>query len=182
MYRILFLLVTSALFCNACTGNREQKNKLTEELRLFKELPISLPDNMLVMGYHGHSADSSLLSRPYKMVIYINEEGCTGCKLQTLMQIQVYILEHKHLENFGVIVILHTSQIEVAERFIYAFRFSQTVFYDLDGSFERLNMHLPKDERFHTFLLDKENKVVLVGDPTRNTKLKKLYETQLSNI
>jgi len=50
----------------------------------------------------------------------------------------------------------------------------------LDGSFERLNPHLPKDERFHTFLLDENNKVILVGYPVNNPKLKELYLKELN--
>jgi hypothetical protein len=54
-------------------------------------------------------------------------------------------------------------------------RFHRTVFYDPDGSFERLNPHLPANEQFHTFLLNEDNKVILVGNPVHNEKLKNLY-------
>ena len=57
--------------------------------------------------------------------------------------------------------------------------YGQTVFYDIDGSFERLNPHLPKNERFHTFLLDEHNKVILVGSPVDNTRLKNLYFSEI---
>jgi hypothetical protein len=50
----------------------------------------------------------------------------------------------------------------------------------LDGSFERLNPHLPANEQFHTFLLNEENKVVLAGSPVHNEKLKKLYLAELN--
>ena len=37
------------------------------------------------------------------------------------------------------------------------------------------------DERFHTFLLNKENKVVLAGNPVGNNKLKRLYLEAIKN-
>lgn len=35
--------------------------------------------------------------------------------------------------------------------------------------------HFPTDMAFHTFLLDKENKVVAIGNPIHNSKVKELY-------
>ena len=34
---------------------------------------------------------------------------------------------------------------------------------------------MPKKEDFHMFLLNEENKVVLIGNPTHNEKLNRLY-------
>jgi hypothetical protein len=93
----------------------------------------------------------------------------------------MFILENIHFENFGVIVIMNPSDIETADYTLADMRFHHTVFYDLDGSFERLNPHLPANELFHTFLLNKDNKVVLVGNPIRNEMLWKLYKEQIQN-
>ena len=77
-------------------------------------------------------------------------------------------------------IILNTADREATEKLLTDMRFRQTVFYDLDGSFERLNPHIPTGEDFHTFLLNKENKVVLIGNPTHNEKLNKLYLTEIN--
>ena len=169
-----FVIILGILLCSACNKSSYQKT-LADELREFKEMAIIFPNNMLFKGYDGHLPDSTLLNRPLKMVVYINSKNCESCKLMALLPIHIFILENKHYRNFGVVVVLSPSHLESAENFLEEMCFRQTVFYDLDGSFERLNSHLPKDERFHTFLLDENNKVVLVGNPVRNAKLKKLY-------
>ena len=66
-----------------------------------------------------------------------------------------------------VVIILNSSDIIAPEKLIFQKRFRYSVFYDLDGSFERLNPHLPKNERFHTFLLGENDKVLLVGNPAK---------------
>ena len=38
-----------------------------------------------------------------------------------------------------------------------------------------MNMHLPDNNMLHSFLLDKENRVVLVGSPLQNDKMEKLF-------
>ena len=60
-------------------------------------------------------------------------------------------------------------------------RFRHTVFFDADGAFERLNPQMPKKEEFHMFLLNGENKVVLIGNPTHNEKLNRLYLSAMKN-
>lgn len=181
MYRIIyFILVIGMLLCSACAEKNGHKKKLEAELRLFKEKAIILPDNMLAKNCDKQKMpDTTLLYRPLKMVVYINRNGCTNCKLRALLPIYMFILENKHRENFGVVIILNTSDQEATEQILTEMRFRQTVFYDLDGSFERLNPHLPKSEEFYTFLLNKENKVVLAGSPVHNEELNKLYLREL---
>ena len=53
-------------------------------------------------------------------------------------------------------------------------RFDYPVCIDLDNEFNRLNQ-FPSDMTFQTFLLDKQNKVVAIGNPIHNTKVKDLY-------
>jgi len=184
MNRITFFtLLMGALLFGACAeNNNEQKKRLAEELRKFQETAITLPDNLLAKHYGEQiSSDKSLLDRPFKLVIYVNKDGCQDCKLHSLLpSTYMFMLENEHRENFGVIIILNTSDIESTDDTLAKFRFRRTVFYDLDGSFEFLNPHLPANELFHAFLLNEENRVVLVGNPVRNEKLTKLYLAELN--
>lgn len=45
---------------------------------------------------------------------------------------------------------------------------------DYNDELNSLN-HFPSDERFQTFLLDKDNRVLAVGNPIHNPKIKELY-------
>ena len=181
MHRLIyFVLIVTALLCNACIGNNEAKKKLEVELRLFKAKTIIFPDNMTAKNCDEQGLpDKSLLSRPLKMVVYVNQKGCQDCRLRALLPLYMFILENENHENFGVIIILNTELMEDAEFTLKDMRFNRTVFFDLDGSFERLNPHLPTNEQLHTFLLNEKNKVVLAGNPVLNEKLKKLYLAEL---
>ena len=178
---IFFYLIVSALICSACGGNNESKKQFEKDLRLFKTQMITLPDNIISKHYDEQTQSQvSLLNRPLKMIVYVNRTGCMDCRLRSLIPIYMFILENRHLENFGVIIILNPSDKENADNVLREMNFRHTIFYDLDGSFERLNPHLPTNELFHTFLLNKDNKVVLVGNPVHNEKLKKLYLAELN--
>ena len=53
--------------------------------------------------------------------------------------------------------------------------FSYPVCIDEKDSFNLLNK-FPKDNRFQTFLLDKNKKVVAIGNPINNPQIKELYQ------
>ena len=52
--------------------------------------------------------------------------------------------------------------------------FTYPVCFDEMDDFNRLN-HFPGEMTFQTFLLDKDNKVVAIGNPVHNPKVKELY-------
>ena len=181
MRRILsFTFIVVVLLCSACAGKNERTKNLEAELRLFQEKAITFPDNMVAMNFDEQmQPDMALLSRPLKMVVYVNQEGCQDCRLRSLLPVYMFMLENQKLAHFGVVIILHPAQIEAAESTLSEMNLRRTVFFDPDGSFERLNPHLPQNEQFHTFLLNEDNKVVLVGSPIHNEKLKNLYLAEM---
>jgi hypothetical protein len=82
-----------ALLCSACAGNNGQKKKLEAELHLFKDKAITLPDNMLARYCDEQTPpDTALLYRPFKMVVYVNQNGCGDCKLRALLPVYMFIL------------------------------------------------------------------------------------------
>ena len=53
--------------------------------------------------------------------------------------------------------------------------------YDPTGLFLTVN-DLPDDNRFHSFLLDRNNKILLVGNPLGNDNLWELYKRQIREL
>ena len=176
-----FAFFVAIILCNNCSGNKDSIKKLDAELRQFKAKAITLPTNLLAKNCEEQVLpDSTLLLRPLKMVVYINQDGCQSCKLRSLLPIYMYILENQYRENFGVVIILNTQEIEVAEFTLKEIGFCKTVFFDPDACFERLNPHLPANEQLHTFLLNNNNKVILVGNPVHNERLNDLYIKEMN--
>lgn len=55
--------------------------------------------------------------------------------------------------------------------------FDYPVCFDEMDEFNHLNL-FPRDMMFQTFLLDKEDKVVAIGNPVQNPKIKVTYEAE----
>ena len=172
------IIIMGILLCNACA-----RNSISEELRLFKEQAVVLPDNLLAQNNDSRmSADTTLLNRPYRMIVYFNLGDCKECVLRSLVPVYLFMLENEHRENFGVIFILHTPEIESANAILTNMRFFRTVFYDIDGSFERLNPYLPENEQYRIFLLNAENKIVLAGSFADSEMFRRRYSAELDRL
>lgn len=52
--------------------------------------------------------------------------------------------------------------------------FTYPICIDIEDTFYKAN-HLSTNEQFHTFLLDGNNRVVAIGNPIHNSKIKDLY-------
>lgn len=66
-------------------------------------------------------------------------------------------------------------EVRSTELLIANTNFDYPILIDTLGEFERLNPHLPKNQALHTFLLDENNRVILVGNPLRNKKIKEMF-------
>lgn len=114
----------------------------------------------------------------YKILNYIDTTGCTECQLRlfdwemlkqeaqqdSLPVTFVFITYVKDFKRLGVLQKIN--------------RFSTPFLYDHKGSMDSLN-HFPKNNFFKTFLLDQDNKVVLVGNPLNRAALWKLYKQRI---
>lgn len=56
------------------------------------------------------------------------------------------------------------------------------IYIDTTGIFRHKNPHIPKNKVFHTFLLDKDNKAVLAGDPLEHPEMRPLYHQAIQQL
>ncbi|MBR4326179.1 MAG: DUF1573 domain-containing protein [Bacteroidales bacterium] len=73
-----------------------------------------------------------------------------------------------------VMIFMHPHRVVDAKYTIRRDSFPYPVCIDLSDSLNKLN-NFPKDDRFHCFLLDENNRVILIGNPVHNPKIKDLY-------
>ena len=70
----------------------------------------------------------------------------------------------------------------MVQQTIADYRLQFPVLLDTAGIFERSNPQLPENPVFHTFLLDRDNRVVLVGSPLGNPKMWELYKSTIDRL
>lgn len=110
----------------------------------------------------------------FKILVYVDSLDCISCRLK-LPEWETYINELKGTST-GVLFIFSPLQKEDVYHTIDFTKFSHPICIDEEGIMNRLN-HFPNSMKFQTFLLDQNNKVLAIGNPILNPKIKTLFSS-----
>lgn len=157
----------------SCQESREETM-----LRLVNEWngkEIKFPSHSIFTVLGKDTVDFSFADTDYKVLTYIDSMGCASCKLQ-LPRWKEWVLEVDSLTDGQVPFLFYFHPKDMKELRYLTRRdgFSYPVCFDEKDELNRLN-RFPSDMTFQTFLLDRNNKVVAIGNPIHNPKVKELY-------
>ncbi len=158
---------------------RDMKNgRLVRLINEWEGRTIYFPSDMCLTSY---SIDSVMTNCnkskfPYTILNYVDSTGCLSCRLQLPKW-------NEMIEDFDSI-----APHKVAYLFVFTPKdkdllidllkresFPHFVYIDETDTLNKMN-HFPKDESFQTFLLDKDDRVLAIGNPIHNPKVKELYK------
>ena len=165
----ILVLIVAVICLFSCNGIKKDKiNHLVQE---WSSKQITYPD---IMHFTILGADTNFLPKSeYKIISYIDSTGCTSCKLR-LSQWKEFINQLDSLGNFPILFFMYPKSQNELNYILKRNHFDYPVCIDENDSFNKLN-HFPSDMMFQTFLLDKNDKVVAIGNPVHNPKIKELY-------
>ena len=171
--RKIVTLIMCIWMLASCEESREEAM-----LRLVNEWngkEIKFPSRSVFTIQGKDTVDFEFGNADYKVVTYIDSVGCTSCKLQ-LPRWKKLVAEVDSLTDGRVPFLFYFHPKDIKElRFLTRREaFTYPVCFDEKDDFNRLN-RFPGEMMFQTFLLDKENKVVALGNPVLNPKVKELY-------
>ena len=157
----------------SCQESREEAM-----LRLVNEWngkEVKFPSRSVFTIQGKDTVDLEFGNADYKVVTYIDSVGCTSCKLQ-LPRWKKLVAEVDSLTDGNVPFLFYFHPKDMKELRYLTRRddFTYPVCFDEKDELNRLN-RFPSDMTFQTFLLDKDNKVVAMGNPVLNPKVKELY-------
>jgi hypothetical protein len=116
----------------------------------------------------------------YKILLYVDSAGCSSCRLKLSLWKQL-ITEADSLFK-GKLSFLLFFQPKNKKDLDVLFRtdhFDYPVFIDRNKTIDRLN-RFPEKPEYQCFLLDKNNKVLMIGNPALNPKIWELYKQAIS--
>ena len=119
------------------------------------------------------------------MIIYFDSTECSTCAISKLEDWEPLIEEAKSIYNYiDFIFIFSPTKSEMDKVMQNIVTNSQVYNIVLDdcGAFSQSNPQIPQDNRFHTMLLDKNNNVVLIGNPLYSNSIWELMKEALMNI
>jgi len=157
----------------SCSESREEAMlRLVNE---WKDKSVIIPVRSVFTVQGKDVVDFNYRDAEYKILVYTDSVGCTSCKLQ-LPKWKRMIEEVDSLTGGSVPFLFYFHPKDPKELRFYLRRdnFTYPVCFEEDDYINRLN-RFPSDMTFQTLLLNKENKVVAIGSPVLNPKIKDLY-------
>lgn len=162
------------LFSLFSCGN-QKKEDVAALLKTWSGKEILFPANPVFTVQGKDTIDFPMLGK-YKILTYVDSIGCISCKLQ-LGKWKTFMEE---VDSVGM----------NSARFLFFFtpekrrdllitlkseRFTYPICIDRENRLNELNNFPTSDMNFHTFLLDRDNKVIAIGNPIHNPKVRELY-------
>ena len=165
-------LCVCLLTASCSESDKERLSRLVKEWE-GKEILFPAHSTFTIQGKD--TVDFEFGNAEYKVVTYIDSVGCTSCKLQ-LSRWKEFMAEVDSLPHGNVPFLFYFHPKDMKE-LRYITRREACVYpgcFDGKDDFNRLN-NFPSEMMFQTFLLDKENRVIAIGNPVQNPKVKELY-------
>lgn len=158
-------------------------DKLSNLVKEWTGKEIQFPVNSVFTVQGRDTVDFDFSHSAYKIVMYADSMGCFSCKMQ-LPKWKEFMKEADSLRKQSVDVtfifyLCPKNKMKLCQLLQYE-NFNYPVCLDEQNEFNKLN-HFSSEVAFQTFLLDHDNKVIAVGNPAHNLKVREFYLKMLSD-
>lgn len=164
---ICFLLSLFSISCKQTAFEKEMRvfNNSRIELMLDSMNCVRTKDEMVVPN-----------KSEYTYVIYVDSFSCSDCALNHFKDWVVLETQFDH-RKFTYLFIVNPKKGE-RTHFIEKVKndtlFNNRIYIDTTDVFKRHNPMLPQNNLLHTFMINKKDTVILIGNPINNRKMKEL--------
>lgn len=171
-------LVILLLFLFSCQDKK--KDEIKRLVSEWQGKEIQFPQNIIFTRFTSDTVDFTLPESSHKVLVFVDSIGCTSCKLQ--LHRWKELIQHTDSITQGTVPFLFFFQSDDKKEIRYLLKkdnFDLPICVDQADRLNGLN-HFPADGKFHTFLLDKDNKVVVIGNPIHNPNIRELYIKEIT--
>jgi hypothetical protein len=174
--RLLISIMSLVFGLTAC-----RDKKVVEAEKIVKEWvgkTIVFPENFQcnIFGQDTTQDICNSLHKEYNILLYVDSTGCNSCRLR-LSEWKQLIAESDSLfqGQLGFLLFFQPKTKKEMKFLLKGNNFNNPVFIDMNKSIDHLN-HFPKQQLYQCFLLDKNNKVLIIGDPVLSSEIWKMYK------
>ncbi len=165
------LIMAMSLVLGVATSCSSGKTDYESAILEWTGREIVFPDSMRLAGGGVFVKEPS----DFTIVAYYDSEGCTGCRMRLPKWLDyIKILEDYAESDIKVYMIVAPEIKRDLIGTVNRLGLGETVVVDSSGQFPSLNS-MTEDPLLQTFLLDSDNRVVLVGNPFDSPVLERLY-------
>ena len=178
MRYLAYILILLGFGIVGCTNsNKEQTISVVGELVGNK---IVIPEEMM-WQIQNTPIDYDSTPVDYRIVTYVDSAGCTPCAMK--LPVWSNIMDELNMAvdiDIELLMVVMSPKTRELEHIVRDVNFLHPVCYDSAGVFSRYNT-LPDKASHRTFLVDSDCKILAVGNPAVNPKVRELYRQIISD-
>jgi len=185
---LLVVIVVISFFCLSSCHKNKRKEDVAKIIREWAGKEIKFPEELFCTSMGSDTTCVDLYSDNYKILLYVDSIGCTSCRLNLTQWENLIIESDTAFIQKPEFVFFFQPKIKGDKDVILTLRenrFRHPVFIDKENGTYKMN-NFPANPNYQCFLLDKDNKVLLIGDPSNNpniwTLIKKIVNEQESRV
>lgn len=181
MLKIILCISIFAVLFTFHSCRKKAKVEIANIVNEWTNREIKFDDSYIFTRLGKDSIYYSIPKTKYKVLIYTDSIGCIGCNLR-LPQWMEWMKQIDSISNNKVPFLFFIHPKDEVDLLIMLQRqnFNVPVCIDKNNSLYKLN-HFPSNVMLQTFLLDEHNKVLAIGNPMHNPKIKELYMDVIFN-
>ncbi len=177
---VILIIAVCVIGCVAYSIYKNSSKFFENELTKMRGKNVNLNFKEAEVYYNGLDTAFNH-TNAYKLVVFVDSLSCSGCFLNHL--ILYYDINDSLLNKDGrLVIVLHPQQgkIDLIRRKVLTDKYHFWCIIDKNGEFIRNNPGFPGNKLLHSFMLDENNDITHVGDPSSNPKVKELFIKQLN--
>ena len=171
MTKLLLISLMFVFLMSSCSRSKE----IEYAMNLMCSRKISIPCKDMIHIPYKNDNCSHEQNINKKMIVYIDSTECASCSMKQMFEWNDLLwMEEKRLVQF--IFIFQTAYTEDMIEVFNTSRLEHCIYIDTCRVFDKANSHIPDNKMYHTFLIDENDCVLLVGNPIRNSTIMKLFK------
>ena len=167
-------LVLSFFFMLICLTSC--RNDFDDSIRQFSSMKIVLPYDRMERIICSPFADTITDNKALRLVNFIDTMQCHSCEMNRLIEYERLNIARPELKRLEFVYVINTSSqnFQKAKKLLQSLRIGGSVYLDTCNVFRHVNPNFPDNKMFHSFVLNRDGKIILVGNPFQNDKMHEL--------
>lgn len=176
MKKNIFFILAVIMGLSSC------RNSSNDILNKFYNSNIIIPNNLELYDTSKIDINSYPYNNSkYKYIVYYDSTTvCTSCNIQKINRWNDLIEWSSDKTDIKYYFIMSSKKNKISNillrKDLKLISLNYPIYIDSAYLFKKINSSIPDNPKFNTFLLDGDNKVILIGDPIGNPKIEELFK------
>lgn len=177
-----FIITILLTMCLSSCKNNKQRDDAVKIIKEWTGKEIRYPENLYCTSMGRDTTCIDLHNDNYKIVLYVDSLGCTSCRLKLTEWKKIIKESDSTFSRKPEFVFFFQPKKRDEKELQFIFKqneFRHPVFIDKANEIGKLN-NFPSGSEYQCFLLDKNNKVLIVGNPSLNPGIWTLFKKTIT--